>query len=104
MIVIASLLLLALAVIRRKRCVMQPNAFDLDFQRFAFGICFDVIPLDAMAMQVWNARHGDKLTLKPDGKVVQDIIAMWDIYQQWQQQELDQQKTPIEEQVHDEGK
>ncbi len=56
---------------------MRPNAFDLDFQRFAFGIYFDVIPLDATARMLWNARHGDKLTLSPTGKPSEDIAAMW---------------------------
>lgn len=89
---------------------MRPNAFDLDFQRFAFGIYFDTIPLDAIAMVKWNERHGETFMLKPEGIVSDNLVVMWHMYLDWKEgmeaiaQELDQQKTPIEEQVHDEGK
>lgn len=72
----------AVEIFNRK--TMRPNGFDLDFQRFAFGVTDKVIPLNEQALSIWNSRHGDKLTLHPNGIPERDIPNMWDIYIQYQ--------------------
>lgn len=57
---------------------MNPDIFDPDFQKWAFG--GGISHVDELMQIQWNARHSDILELKPCDRIYESFKKMWDLY------------------------